>query len=124
MPGGERVPIAFFPRFSTFSSGDATTYWSQPMDMLGFESIQLEVFRSKMVGTTPTLEFYAQDSMAGVDFDDMTTAWDPAAGSNIEAAAPKSLPITQRYVRLGLKIMGTNPVVTVYAIGWAARTQS
>ena len=37
MPGGEKVPIVFFPRFTTVA-GVNIEFWTQPMDMLDFET--------------------------------------------------------------------------------------
>lgn len=120
---GEKVPMAFFPRFSTFTS--ATVFWTQPMDLIGFEQIQLTVFRSMMSGGTPSLEFYLEESADGNDWEDMTAPFDPAAGlGNVEKTVQKSVIVARRFVRAGLKLMGTDPLVTVFMIGWAARTEA
>ena len=39
MAGGEKVPLVFFPRFTTLTS--ATTFWTTPIDMIEFENFSL-----------------------------------------------------------------------------------
>lgn len=120
---GEKVPMAFFPRFSTFTS--IATYWTQPIDMIGFDEIQLTVFRSVITGGgAPTLLFYIQESADGIEWYNSVPAFDPdGTGTNIAATAQKQLLLQRRFVRMGLEILtGTAPTVTVFAVGWASRT--
>jgi hypothetical protein len=122
---GEKVPMAFFPRFSTFTS--QTTFWTQPMDLIGFEQLSLTVYRSKITGgVTPTLAFKLQESADGIEWDELVADFDPAnpggGTANTEATEQKSALISRRFVRMGLSQGVSDTTVTVFAVGWAART--
>ena len=120
---GEKVPMAFFPRLSTFTS--IAVFWTQPIDMIGFEEIQITAFRSVMTGGGgPTLLMYIQESADGLEWQNGVPPFDPdLSATNLAATIQKQMNVQRRFVRMGLEILtGTAPTVTVFAVGWAART--
>jgi hypothetical protein len=133
MSEGERVPVVFWPRFTALTGAAATEprpfteYHTTPMDMLGFNQLSLTVFRSKMVTSsgTPAIEFQFEESTDLVSYAPLGTAFDPTEGVNIEGEKPFVSGIARRYVRLRVRLTGPNDMTaTIFAIGWAARTQS
>ena len=127
---GERVPVVFQPRFTalTGAAAVATTYISTPMDMLAFTLVSVTCSRSKIIGATvaPVVTFQFEQSSDLVAFVDLGAAFDPAAGlGNVLAEVNFMGDVFRRYVRLKITLDNTfDSTVTVFAIGWAARTQS
>ncbi|MCE9634861.1 MAG: hypothetical protein K8T90_04075 [Planctomycetes bacterium] len=120
---GEHVPIVFFPRFSTFA-GAAGKYYTQPVDMLGFETASITVFRGMITGGGgPTVAFEFEQSTDLIEWESMGPPFDPSSAGNVPATQQVGLPIARRYVRLYVVLGGADPVITLFAIGWAARTE-
>ena len=122
MAEGEKVPLVFFPRFTTLTS--AATFWSAPIDMIEFESFQLTCYRSTITGGgAPTITFYIQHSADLIDWVDLVASFDPSAGVNVPGTVDRNGLIERRYVRVGIELAVTaSPTATVFAMGWAART--
>ena len=122
--GGEKIPVVFFPRFTTIA-GDGIDYYTQPIDMLPFDGGNVEFYRSVITGGgTPAMQFVVQESVDLIVWDDVGTPFDPSSGTNVEGSVPFPFSVARRYMRVGVKIVtGTNPSVTIWAQGWASRTQ-
>lgn len=122
MADGEKVPLVFFPRFTTLTSAQA--FWTTPIDMIEFESFQLTCFRSVITGGgAPTITFYIQHSADLIDWVDMVGSFDPSSGVNVPGTVDKNGIVERRYVRVGVELGVTaSPVATVFVQGWAART--
>jgi hypothetical protein len=122
MADGEKVPLVFFPRFTTLTS--AATFWSTPIDMIEFDTFQLTCFRSVITGGgAPTITFYIQHSADLIEWTDLIASFDPSAGDNVAGTVDKNGLVERRYVRVGVALGVTaSPSATVFAIGWAART--
>ena len=113
---GEKVPMVFFPRFTTFVGN--TTFSTTPIDMLGFSGFSVTAFRGKMTGTSPSISFEIQQSADLEDWHDLETAWNvPESTSETRVIIP-----SRRYVRMAVILGGSDPSVTCFAVGYADRT--
>ena len=125
---GERVPVVFFPRFTalTGSGGTPTEYISTPVDMLGFTFLSVTVFRSKIVhGGLDAILFAFEQSTDLVKFVDLGSPFDPAGGPNVAAEINFLGDIFRRYVRLKVTLdSAADNTGTIFAVGWASRTQA
>ena len=124
---GERVPLVFHPRFTTLTAtSPSTEYITTPMDMLGFNSISVTTFRTKITGSgTPTIAFAYQQSSDLVSWADLIPVFDPSGGINVAGEMNHDEPIARRYVRLKITIeCSAEASVTLFAVGWATRTTS
>lgn len=121
---GEKIPIVFFPRFTTLA-GDGITYWSQPTDMLPFDTFLLTFYRGPVMGGgAVTFEFYMEHSSDLIHWSEYTPSFDPSPGANVEGWTDKTGGLGERYFRVGVKLGGASPSATLWALGWASRTQS
>ena len=75
-------------------------------------------------GASATLDFMIQQSSDLNKWDDAVTPFDPTSpGTNTEGWVDQGFAVNQRFVKVGVKLKtGTDPSVTVWAQGWAART--
>lgn len=124
---GERVPIVFHPRFTTLTAtSTSTAYTTTPMDMLGFNGISVELFRSKITGpATPTIAFQFEGSMDLDGWDDLGSPIDPSSGTNVAGNVLSTQQINYRYLRLRTTVTTTgDSSVTVFVVGYATRTTS
>ncbi len=121
MAAGEKVPMVFFPRFSSFV-GDGS-YYTTPIDMLGFGQFSVSGWRGKLLGTTsPTFGFLLQESADLESWENLDgVAWDPLEdGTDTKTHTP-----TRRYVRMAVVLAtsgGSDAQATCWAVGFAERT--
>ncbi len=118
MPNVEAA-IVFLPRFTTLVG--ATSFLTAPLDVSRFGSIQLQLWRGPLRGTTPTFQAYLEESL---DADTWVlgpatpTGYDPAV-DDPGLLRPKlfSYGFRLRWFRIRIVLGGTNPIVTCWAEG-------
>ena len=117
---GEKVPMVFFPRFSTFAG--TNTFRTTPIDMLGFGSFSVTSWRGILIGASNTFAFWIEESPDLETWAELgTAAFDP--GANLTSV--NTLTPTQRYVRMSViltKGATDEPTATCWAVGFAERT--
>jgi hypothetical protein len=126
---GERVPMVFWARYTvlTAPSGGTTTYYTTPVDLLGFTDISVTCFRSKIIGGgAPTTDWTFEQSSDLVDWADLGSSFDPSGGTNVAGEAQQQNIISRRYVRLRIDITNAaaDATMTLFAVGWGSRSVS
>lgn len=124
---GERVPMVFWARYTvlTAPSGGTTTYYTTPVDLLGFTDISVTCFRSKIIGGgAPTTEWCFEQSTDLVEWKDLGGTFDPSGGTNVAGEAQREHIISRRYVRLRVSITNStdDATITLFAVGWGSRS--
>lgn len=112
--GGARGTIAFLPRFTTLIG--ATSFTTMPIDATRLGSVQLQVWRGDLLGTTPTFAVYIEESQDGevwTQGPSVPAGYDPGAGE----AQFFSYCFQLRWFRLRVDLGGTAPRVTCWAEG-------
>ena len=124
MSTGEKVPIVFFPRFSTIVS--TTEYITTPIDMLGFSSYEVQAWRGEISSPSSGLDLKIRMEESA----DLTT-WTSISGAETTVGMGNPVEIAQqtpsmRYVRAVAYIDGwsgtTDGSVTFWAVGYAIKT--
>ena len=120
---GELVPLVMMPRYSCYSGAD--TFYTMPLDVTAYESVILNVWRSPLVGTTPTFGLTFQESTdASTD-----ASWSTVTGvsAGVDPGADTETQYTgtlkKRWFRVKLVLGGTGPVSTCWAVGFLERRQ-
>ncbi|MFN0006712.1 MAG: hypothetical protein ACKVXR_02300 [Planctomycetota bacterium] len=136
MSSGERIPIVFYPRYSVLTASPSapatstsTTYYTTPMDMLGFSAFSITAFRSTITGGAIAIatDWTFEESSDLNSWDPTSSAFDPGTSGNpnVGGETQRNEPIVRRYVRLKIVITSAaDASMTLFAIGWAERTTS
>ena len=116
---GERVPVVLVPRYTTYVG--QTGFWTLPLDVQAYSSIELTAWRGPLLGTNPTFLIYA---MKSVD----RAFWDEVPGSTGDDPGPDtehsySWPLSGRWFRLRITLGGTLPGVTWWAQGFLIKRE-
>jgi hypothetical protein len=113
---GELVPFVLVPRFSSYVGADA--FYTIAMDVTEYENAIVNIWRGKLIGTTPTLAFTFQESSDQV-------TWSTCAGTNVNAYDPgvdtegqAVATLSKRWLRLKVNLGGTDPAATCWAVGF------
>ncbi len=116
MAAGELVPLVLLARYTTYAgTGDFLTI---AMDVTEYETAIVNVWRGKLVGSTPTIAFLFQESSDQVNWSTCTggTSFDP--GEELEVQ--KSVTLAKRWFRIKITLGGVNTqtVATCWAVGF------
>lgn len=108
---GRQHPLVLVPRFTTYAGpGDFTT---SPVDVSRFLDGMIHMWRSALVGTSPSLLFHFEES-TDQEVWSQVASLDPGAGT--EATLP--LLFTRPLLRARVEIFGGDTVATCYAHGY------
>lgn len=109
--------IVLLPRFTTLVG--ATTFTTAPLDVSSYGSLQVQVWRGAMRGTSPTFTMYLEESL---DCEQWVVG--PAAPTAyVVGASPPAEPkffsyaFRLRWFRVRVVLGGTDPVATCWAEG-------
>jgi hypothetical protein len=116
MAQGEQVQLVLLPRFSTYVG--ASTFYTIGMDVTEYQTASVNVWRGKLMGTTPTVAFTFQESTDQVN-------WTTCAGTNVNGYDPgeetegqSSVTFTKKWFRVKVVLGGTSPAGTCWAVGF------
>lgn len=116
---GERVPVVLVPRFSTYVGSD--DFWSLPIDVEAYSSIELTCWRAPLVGTTPMFRIHAMESIDRVGWEHCPGSSGDDPGADNETLY--TWPLSKRWFRLRTVVGGTNPGVTWWAQGFLIKRE-
>ncbi len=117
---GELVPLVMIPRYTTYS-GDST-FTSIAMDVSEYQKAIVNVWRGKLIGTSPTYNVSFQES---TDQDSWTVCTNGSGGDpGSETEAQYTPTLAKRWFRIVLTLAGTGPIVSTWAIGFLEMRQS
>jgi hypothetical protein len=117
---GELVPLVLIPRYATFA-GDGT-FTTIAMEVTEYTGALVNVWRGKLLGTTPTVSFVFEESTDQVSWTDCTGGGAADPGEGLEAQYTPTL--RKRWFRIKVTLTGTDPVVTCWAVGFLERRLS
>lgn len=117
MATGEKIPMVFFPRFTTITG--SLTLETTPIDMLGFGAARMTFWRGETTGgSSPVVNFKVEQSADLTKWAELLAVTDPGQdGTALEHIVP-----TQRYIR-GTVTMSDNSTCTIWAVGYGERTE-
>ena len=122
MAQGEQVPLVLLPRYTTYAglvnTGTAPYYFATiAMDVTEYQNAIVNVWRGKLVGTTPGVAFTLQESTDQVTW---TTCGGTSAGftpsENTETQYTAAL--TKRWLRIKIELASADTVVSCWAVGF------
>jgi hypothetical protein len=94
------------------------------MDVTEYSSALVNVWRGKLLGTTPTVGFTFEESTDQVN-------WTTCAGTNVNAfdpgqeiEGPSNATLAKRWFRLKVVLGGTTPVATCWAVGFLEQREA
>jgi hypothetical protein len=125
MAQGELVPLVLLPRYTTYAGlpttgtpATAPLYFSTiAMDVTEYQNAIVNIWRGKLVGTTPGVAFTLEESTDQVNWttcSGTTAAFDP--GENAETQYTAIL--NKRWFRIIVLLGSTTTVVTCWAVGF------
>jgi len=117
---GELVPLVLIPRYTSYS-GDLT-FTSIAMDVTEYENAIVNVWRGKLLGTSPTIVFSFQESTDQETWSTCTNGSGGDPGEDTEAQYTPEL--KKRWFRIKIVMGGTDPVTTCWAVGFLELRQS
>ena len=119
---GELTPLVVLPRYTTYAG--ASTFVTIAMDVTEYQTAIVNLWRGKLIGTTPTVAFTCQESSDQVN-------WTTCAGTNVssydpgeETEAQASATLAKRWFRLRIVLGGTTPIGTCWAVGFLEQRES
>jgi hypothetical protein len=111
-----RLPVVFFPRYTTLvGSGSFPT---MPLDVTEFEELDGLLWRSLLLGATPSIHL-------GFEGSDDGTVWHSLApgpvdpGAWTETLVPVQL--KRRYLRAKAILVGADTAASLYMVGYLER---
>jgi len=117
---GELVPLVLVPRYSTFVG--AHSFTTTGMEVSDYSKAIVNVWRSEMLGTSPTFAVEFQESTDQSTWTTCTNGASADPGSNTEAQYSPEL--TKRWFRIKVTLTGTGPAVSAWAIGFLEMRES
>lgn len=111
---GQLAPVVMIPRYSAYTGAD--TFTTVPIEVSRYDSMLLSVWRSPLIGTSPTFTITFEQSMDQQTWSTITVSpanTDPGA----DAETQYSGSLTKRWFRVKIVLGGTNPVATCYVVG-------
>lgn len=118
---GMQTPVVMVPRYSCYSGAD--DFMTIAMDVTAYSKATLNIWRSPLVGTTPTFAFLFQESTDQVTWSACAispSGTDPGADSETQY----EVTLTKRWFRLKLTLGGTDPVATCWCVGFFEERES
>jgi hypothetical protein len=116
---GRNVPLVMIPRFTAYVG--TGTYDLLPIPASAYDRLVINVWRGPMLGTTPTLSVFFQESNDGDTWVDTTGTAGGPVPLNVETQFTEAL--TKAWLRLRVVLAGTNPAGMCYAIGFLERRE-
>ena len=118
MATGEKIPMVFFPRFTTISG--TVPFSTTPIDMLGFGKSVMSFWAGEFSGgTSPNVTFKVEQSADLNEWTALGTQPSPVPGQTLVATYEP----TQRYIRC-TATLNENVTVTMWSVGYGERTES
>jgi hypothetical protein len=117
---GEFVPLVLLPRYSTYAG--ASTFTTIGMEVSEYSSASVNVWRGKLLGTTPTFGVTFEESI-----DQLT--WSTCTGTSAgvdpgeETEALYTATLKKRWFRIKVVLGGTSPAATCWAIGFLEKRE-
>lgn len=116
---GELTPVVMVPRYSTYAAGSSPQEFTTiAMDVTSYENAILNVWRSALVGTTPTFLIFFEESTDQV-------SWFPCSGPSSGGEDPGddteeqyTAALKRRWFRIRIKLTGTGVVATCWCVGF------
>lgn len=117
---GELVPLVLIPRYSSYCGAhDFTTI---AMDVTEYQSAIVNVWRSEMSGTSPTFSITFEES---TDQDNWTTCNNGTGGDPGQNTEQQYTPdLKKRWFRAKVTLTGTQPVASLWGVGFLELRQS
>jgi len=119
---GELTPLVQLPRYTTYAG--QSTFVTLGMDVTDYQSAILNLWRGKLVCSTPTIAFTCEESSDQVN-------WTTCAGTNVNGVDPgvegelqATATLTKRWFRLRIVLGGTDPIATCWAVGFLEQRES
>lgn len=112
---GRLTPVVLLPRFTTLAGAD--TFRTIGMDVTEYSSGLINMWRSPLVGASPTFAFLFEESSdqavwTACAFTPSET--DPGADDETQY----TVTLKKRWLRLSITLGGTSPVATCWAVGF------
>ena len=104
--------IVFFPKYTALVVG---TYYSDPYDVTGYKTVDVQTMHVTSIGTAPTASVQMQQSSDLITWDAVGSAMAPVAGQT----DTEPLSGTARYVRAVATIGGTTATAVIWVKGVA-----
>jgi len=116
---GELVPLVLIPRYTTLAG--AATFTTIGMEVTDYEAALVNVWRGPLSGGG-TFAASFEESSDGVTWATCTNGTGGDPGSETEVQYNPTL--KRRWFRIKVVLTGTNPVVTLWALGFLQMRES
>ena len=117
---GELVPLVLIPRYTTYS-GDLT-FTTIAMDVTDYQSAIVNVWRGKLLGTSPGITISFEESTDQVNWSTCASGTGGDPGEDTEAQYTPT--IAKRWFRAKVVLTGADPIVSSWAVGFLELRQS
>ncbi len=118
---GMQTPVVMLPRYSCYSGADDFT--TIAMDVTAYVKATLNVWRSPLVGTSPTFAIAFEESTDQNSWSACTVTpgtSDPGADTETQY----DVTLTKRWFRVKVTLGGTDPVSTCWCVGFFEERES
>ena len=112
---GQLIPVVLMPRFTCLSGAD--TFRTIAMDVTPYSSGLLSVWRSPLLGSSPTFAFLFEESSDQVTWTACTISpseTDPGADDETQY----TVTLKKRWLRVAITLGGGSPVATLWIAGF------
>jgi hypothetical protein len=116
---GDRVPVVLVPRFTTYVG--QTDFWTLPIDVQAYSSVELMAWRGPLLGTAPTFTIFGMESIDRQHWSEVAGSTGDDPGTNTEAAYDWQF--SGRWFRLRVTLGGTAPGVSWWAQGFLEKRE-
>ena len=116
---GELVPLVLIPRYTTFAG--AETFTTIGMEVTDYEKALVNMWRGPLAGGGSFVATF-EESTDGTTWSTCTGATPGDPGEDTEVQYTPSL--NKRWFRVKIVLTGTDPAVTVWALGFLQMRES
>ena len=112
---GELTPLVLLPRDTTYAGQD--DFYTIGIDVTRFSSAIVNIWRGKLLGTTPTIGFTFQESADGYNWTNCAGVGpgvDPGQDQELQYTAT----LAKQWFRVKVTLGGTSPIGTCWAVGF------
>ncbi|MCE9637734.1 MAG: hypothetical protein K8T90_18700 [Planctomycetes bacterium] len=119
---GVQTPVVMLPRYSCYSGAD--DFITIAMDVTAYVKATMNVWRSPLVGTTPTFAIAFEESTDQNSWSACAVSGTPFPDPGADSETQYTATFTKRWFRVKVTLGGTAPVATCWCVGFFEERES
>lgn len=119
---GVQTPVVMLPRYSCYSGADS--FITIAMDVTAYIKATLNLWRSPLVGGSPTFAIAFEESTDQVSWSACAVSGTPFPDPGADSETQYTVTLTKRWFRVKVTLGGTNPVATCWCVGFFEERES